>query len=122
MFIQTGSFSHQEQNPPDTTGGIIQSFRKISFEVPFPVGIVPIVIPFVQTFNSAITPGLRIAEVDNNGFSIRINTLITSKGNLSEPPRARERIGWIAISPHAFKGCIGQIQELPVYNGHGQLD
>lgn len=117
MFIQTGSFSHQEQNPPDTTGGIMTSFHEVSFEVPFPKGVVPIVIPFVQTFNSAVTPGLRVAEISHNGFLVRINTLITSKGSLSETPKARERIGWVAISPHAFRGCIGQIQELPVYTG-----
>ena len=48
MLVQTGSFTYQEVNPPSVGSGNTALFQKVTFDVPFPVGIRPIVIPFVQ--------------------------------------------------------------------------
>jgi hypothetical protein len=52
----------------------------------------------VQTFKGQHTPGLRIANVTNIGFKIRINELVTKAGALSDGTHNTEVIGYVAFT------------------------
>lgn len=103
FMMQSGSVKIASPGAPVTNEKNTKSFTQVDFPTPFPPGTKVIVIPMVQTFNGADTPGLRITEVDRKGFKIRMNELIGrsphggSHEPLSDGGHIAERIGWIAI-------------------------
>lgn len=95
--IQTGKFE-LSSNSPSETGSSTATFESITFPTPFPAGSQVVVIPMVQTFGGPHTPGLRIADVSETGFKIRMNELVSTQGPLSDGPHNQETIGWVAFS------------------------
>lgn len=101
-MIQSGIFTINAQAPVETTSGDTSRFFRIQFCEPFQLqpDDKVIVIPFVQTFNGSQTPGLRIHNVDANGFDVRINEIVarTASGNniRSDGQHVDEVIGYIA--------------------------
>ena len=88
---------------PSVTIEDLRYFTTVNFPNPFPEGATVIVIPMVQTFRGADTPGVRIGEVTNTGFKIRMNELVISnnrggKEALSGGGHTTETIGWVAYS------------------------
>ncbi|GHE39025.1 hypothetical protein GCM10017673_46790 [Streptosporangium violaceochromogenes] len=97
-MIQTGTIQLNSNSPVETTGGDLSTFTRVIFPTPFPAGSKVIVLPFVQTFNGPETPGLRIADVTNEGFSIRLNEVLLSavRNIKSDGTHAAETVGWLA--------------------------
>jgi hypothetical protein len=101
--MRAGSFNWQQAGPSDTISGKLTNTRYVEFSDPFPVdpNLNVIVIPMVQTFNGSNTPGLRITDVTNTGFKIRLNELVVNKDGktqaLSDGAHNNETIGWVAI-------------------------
>lgn len=105
MLIQSGYFTHKERNPSELTVGDISTFQRYEFAVPFPKGVKPIVIPFIQTFGGPNTPDIRIADVNEKGFRFRIQEVVVCNPGisaLSDGPHLPETVGFIAVAP-AFK-------------------
>jgi hypothetical protein len=96
-LFQTGIISLGESSPSALTIDT-STFTQVNFPTPFPTGSRVIVIPMVQTFKGPHSPGLRIANVTNKGFKIRINELVTSKGALSDGVHNTEQIGYVAFT------------------------
>ena len=96
-LFQTGTILLSESSPSATSTST-STFTKVNFPTPFPSGSKVIVIPMVQTFDGPHTPGLRIADVTNTGFKIRINELVTNKGALSDGVHNKELIGYVAFT------------------------
>ncbi len=97
-LLQTGTISLGESSPSELTPGNTSTFTQVNFPTPFPTGSRVIVIPMVQTFKGQHSPGLRIADVTNKGFKIRINEIVTSKGALSDGVHNTELIGYVAFT------------------------
>ncbi|WP_328957267.1 hypothetical protein [Kitasatospora purpeofusca] len=95
-MIQTGRLNLSSSNPVATQGGGTSTFTQVTFPAAFPDGSEVIVVPFVQTFNGADTPGLRIADVTTVGFKIRINEIHVNGKVTSDGTHASETVGWIA--------------------------
>ena len=99
--IQTGSIELNSSASSATIDGDTRTFTEVTFPIPFPTDSTVIVIPMVQTFRGSDTPGLRLGDVTNTGFKIRINELVVSKGGkeaLSDGIHLEETIGWVAFS------------------------
>ncbi|WP_293021823.1 hypothetical protein [Moorena sp. SIO3I8] len=99
VTIQTGMINLNSSGPAETTNGDTSTFTEVLFPTPFPEGSDVIVIPMVQTFNGADTPGVRIADVTTESFKFRMNELVRGgpRQALSDGPHTTETIGWIAI-------------------------
>lgn len=101
MLIQSG-FIHRGESAPSVTNDDLSSFGQVDFDHRFPEGVVPIVIPFVQSFNGPQTPGIRITDVTNSGFKIRLNEIVCSQNGvgtaMSDGHHNVETIGWIAFA------------------------
>lgn len=95
-MIQTGRLNLSSSNPVATQGGSTSTFTQVTFPTAFPDGSEVIVVPFVQTFNGADTPGLRIADVTTVGFKIRINEIHINGKVTSDGTHTSETVGWIA--------------------------
>jgi hypothetical protein len=96
-MIQTGTLQLDSTNPSATDPTDTSTFTQVTFPTPFPDGADVIVVPFVQTFNGADTPGLRIVDVTTTGFKIRINETVVMGGvPLSDGTHNTETVGWIA--------------------------
>ncbi|WP_443075103.1 hypothetical protein [Streptomyces sp. NBC_01435] len=95
-MIQTGQLQLSSSNPVATRSGDTSTFTQVAFPTAFPGGSTVIVVPFVQTFNGADTPGLRIADVTTAGFRIRINELYANGKVTSDGTHTTETVGWIA--------------------------
>ena len=76
FMMQAGSFKLASPGAPVTDAKDTKSFTRVEFETPFPKGTTVVVIPMVQTFNGADSPGLRITDVDRKGFLVRMNELV----------------------------------------------
>ena len=100
--IQAGSLTLNSPGPPNTAGGSNNTgFQPVTFPTPFPAGSKVIVIPMVQTFKGPDTPGVRIQDVNLNGFRIRMNEIVVHNPNvqaLSDGSHVNETIGWVAFS------------------------
>ncbi|MDJ0508357.1 MAG: DUF2252 family protein [Crocosphaera sp.] len=72
------------------------TWHKISFNPPFPDNNQVIVLPMTQTYQGNETPGLRIRNVNPQGFEIRFDEVITSTGNSSDGHHINEQVGWLA--------------------------
>lgn len=97
--MQTGSFHLDSKYASETKENNLSTFTEVLFPSPFPEETKVIVVPMVQTFHGAETPGLRIAKVSPKGFYIRINELTVNPGQtLSDGVHNSERIGWVAFS------------------------
>ena len=99
-LVQTGVLLLNSTNPSETTGRDTSTFTRVTFPTPFPRGSRVIVTANVQTFNGPQTPGLRISDVTEAGFLIRLNELVVngSPSALSDGLHAEETIGWIAAT------------------------
>lgn len=96
--INLGSAKGVALAPNDTS-----TFTQVTFPKPFPDGSKVLVVPMTQTFHGPNTPGLRIAEVTNTGFKIRMNELVgDSDGKthtaLADGLHDPETIGWAAFT------------------------
>ncbi|MDX3386748.1 hypothetical protein PV682_35695 [Streptomyces niveiscabiei] len=96
-MIQTGKLDLSSDDPVETKSGNTSTFTRVDFPAPFPAGSVVIVQTTVQTFNGADTPGVRLADVSETGFLIRINELF-GEGVKSNGLHAAETIGWTAYT------------------------
>ena len=72
------------------------TWHKIRFNPPFPDNNQVVVIPMTQTYQGSDTPGLRVRNVNYEGFEIRFDEVITSIGNNSDGNHANEQVGWLA--------------------------
>ena len=104
--FQTGLINLDSTNPAELIDGNTVTFTQINFPKPFPAGSKVIVIPMVQTFNGAHTPGLRIAHVTNVGFMIRMNEVVCQPPGhpaspLSDGTHVNESIGYFAFTVDA---------------------
>ncbi|MFI7424907.1 hypothetical protein [Nonomuraea sp. NPDC049684] len=97
-MIQTGSLQLDSKHPVEENGGNTTTFTQVTFPTPFPSGAQVVVIPFVQTFNGPYTPGIRIAEVNPQGFKIRFNEVLVSSTVKSDGYHSTETVGWIAAT------------------------
>jgi len=97
-LFQTGVIKLGETSPSALTPGDTSTFTQVKFPTPFPPGSKVIVIPMVQTFKGQHSPGIRIANVTNSGFKIRINELVTTAGALSDGIHNTELIGYVAFT------------------------
>ena len=97
-MMQVGKIEISAEGPSVTEANNFERFTTVNFPTPFPEGATVIVIPMVQTFNGAGTPGVRIGEVTNSGFKIRLNELVSKGQGLSAPGHPAETIGWMAYS------------------------
>ena len=97
-MCQAGTININSVDPSATIPGDVSTFLQVAFPTPFPPGSTVIVIPMVQTFNGSDTPGVRIANVTNVGFLIRMNELVALLGALSNGTHVVETIGWVAFA------------------------
>ena len=100
-MMQVGKIEISAEGPSVTEGKNFRDFTTVNFPTPFPEGAIVIVIPMVQTFRGPDTPGVRIGEVTNTGFKIRMNELVINsrvREALSDGNHTTETIGWVAYS------------------------
>ena len=100
-MTQVGKIELESPGPSVTTEKNFRDFTTVNFPTPFPEGAIVIVIPMVQTFRGPDTPGVRIGEVTNTGFKIRMNELVINsrvREALSDGNHTTETIGWVAYS------------------------
>ncbi|WP_293095949.1 hypothetical protein [Moorena sp. SIOASIH] len=97
--IQAGIINLSSPCPVVTANKDTSRFKEVLFAEPFPEGSDVIVIPMVQTFNGADTPGVRITDVTTKGFKFRMNELVRGgpRQALSDGKHTKETIGWMAI-------------------------
>jgi hypothetical protein len=102
-----------EESPPAsaTVGGDTTTFFRVTFPKPFKLSARRhvVVVANVQTFNGPDTPGLRVADVDHTGFSVRMNEIVRSTAAAANEPlsdgwHGAEVIGWIAWAPRIWFG------------------
>ncbi|MEU0664289.1 hypothetical protein [Streptomyces lavendulocolor] len=94
-MIQIGKLQLNSPNGTEVTTNT-STFTQVAFPSPFPDNAAVIVVPFVQTFNGADTPGLRITDVTTTGFKIRINELVGGSKAISDGIHTHETVAWIA--------------------------
>lgn len=95
--IQVGVIDLGSDKATELKVGDDSTFTTVTFPKPYPAGSQVVVIPEVQTFNGPDTPGLRISQVTNTGFKIRINELVALNKALSDGPHNVEKIAWVAF-------------------------
>ncbi len=82
------------------------TWHKIQFNPPFPDNNQVIVIPMTQTYQGTDTPGLRIRNVNPQGFEIRFDEIITSTGNNSNGQHANEQDRALIKNTDDFLGVL----------------
>ncbi|RBQ20752.1 hypothetical protein DP939_06645 [Spongiactinospora rosea] len=95
-MIQTGVVELGSDDPVETASGNTSTFTRVTFPTPFPSGSQVIVLPFAQTFNGSDPPGIRLADVNEQGFLIRLNEVLVTGSVKSNGVHAVETIGWLA--------------------------
>ena len=102
MVVQTGRLTLTADAPSEGTGDDFSRFTHVPFPTPFPADSNVVVVPMVQTFHGPNTPGVRIGQVDESGFMIRMNELIGRENNAqkmhSDGFHVAEDVGWIAFT------------------------
>jgi len=98
--IQAGIIKLNSPGPVVTGNNDTSTFKEVLFAQPFREGSDVIVIPMVQTFNGADSPGVRIADVTTKGFKFKMNELVRGgpRQALSDGKHTTETIGWMAVS------------------------
>lgn len=96
-MIQTGKLELSSEHPVEKKSGNTSTFTRVDFPTPFPAGSEVIVQTTVQTFNGSDTPGVRLHDVSETGFLIRINEL-TGAGVTGNGVHGPETIGWTAYT------------------------
>ncbi|MFJ6775085.1 hypothetical protein ACIQOV_29690 [Kitasatospora sp. NPDC091257] len=97
-MIQTGKIELRSDNAVETTGGNTSTFTRVTFPTPFPPGSEVIVLPLTQTFNGPDTPGIRVHDVSESGFLIRLNEVRVNATVMSDGKHTTEKIGWLATT------------------------
>ncbi|CAL9306900.1 MULTISPECIES: hypothetical protein [Streptomyces] len=95
-MIQTGSLQLSSNQPIETQGGDTSTFTRVTFPTPFPAGSTVVVVAQTQTFNGPETPGIRLHDVNREGFLIRFNELNLNATTRSDGRHVTETVGWIA--------------------------
>ncbi|MGI9000657.1 MAG: hypothetical protein ACR2GH_03220 [Pseudonocardia sp.] len=95
-LIQTGILKLGSSNATELKGGNVATFTEVKFPAAFPAGSTVIVTANTQTFVGQDTPGIRIANVTESGFFIRLNELVGAGKALGDGKHAEETVGWIA--------------------------
>ncbi|MFD7224062.1 hypothetical protein ACFV9P_24080 [Streptomyces sp. NPDC059892] len=85
-------------NAIETAGGNTSTFTWVTFPTPFPAGSEVIVLPLTQTFNGPDTPGIRVHDVTEKGFLIRLNEVRVNAGVMSDGKHTTEQVGWLATT------------------------
>lgn len=96
-MVQSGKLALDSPNSTETVGGKIDTFKQVNFPTPFPAGSDVIVQVTVQTFNGPETPGVRLHNVSNTGFRIRLNEILGG-GVSADGKHTTETIGWTAYT------------------------
>ncbi|MFD7548475.1 hypothetical protein ACFV0R_09215 [Streptomyces sp. NPDC059578] len=97
-MFQTGRISLSSDNAIETSGGNTSTFTRVTFPTPFPAGSEVIVLPLTQTFNGPDTPGIRVHDVTEKGFLIRLNEVRVSAGVMADGKHTTEQVGWLATT------------------------
>lgn len=102
------TFSIQTGTVENFTASINEGWYTVKFTTPFNEKTVPNVFAQIQTRNGADTPGLRLQNVTNEGFEVRMDEVIASNATSSEKgalgriesdnqhPNA-ETLAWMAV-------------------------
>ena len=102
------TFSIQTGKVTDFTASRVTGWYTVTFDTPFADKAVPVVFAQIQTLNGGNTPGLRLQNITNSSFQVRMDEVIMSgttsstKGDLGkvegdgEHPYG-ETLGWVAI-------------------------
>jgi len=112
-FVQKHYKGHPSTEPGtsvslDQRAGIIEplkadrgsnNWHQVKFEPPFPQGKKVVVVPMTQTYTGTETPGLRIRNVNHEGFEIRFDEVVLFGGKSSDGNHVNETVGWIAVVP-----------------------
>ena len=103
------SFSIQTGSVDKFTASLNEGWYTVNFETPFNEGVVPLVFAQIQTRNGEDTPGLRLKNISNSGFEVRMDEIIVNNATSStqgelgkvkgsgDHPNA-ETLGWMAIA------------------------
>jgi hypothetical protein len=97
-MVQSGKIALSSNHPTEKTGGKTSTFTRVNFPTPFPSGSDVIVQTTVQTFNGPQTPGVRLHDVNETGFLIRMNEVYSSETGTADGLHAEEIIGWTAYT------------------------
>jgi len=73
------------------------TWHKVDFTPPFPANTNVVVIPMTQTYNGWEIPGLRLQNVNTDGFQIRFDELRSTAAN-SDGEHGDETVGWVAYA------------------------
>ncbi len=74
--IQTGTVSN-------FTASIEEGWYTVNFTPAFEAGVTPLVFAQIQTRNGADTPGLRLQNITNTSFEVRMDEIITHNATSS---------------------------------------
>ncbi|MEM1319209.1 MAG: hypothetical protein AAGG75_03080 [Bacteroidota bacterium] len=103
------NFSIQTGTVENFTNSIQEGWYAVTFQTPYADGVTPLVFTQIQTRNGEDTPGLRLRNISNAGFEVRMDELIMNNtssstqgdlGKISGPgkhPNA-ETLAWLAVS------------------------
>ncbi|WP_431810011.1 hypothetical protein [Jejubacter sp. L23] len=83
----------------------IETFTRVKFQHPFPTGSRVVVFAQTNTFNGPDTPGIRIADVTPEGFSVRINELVAKGSPVSDGTHTQETVAWFASLEGEYGGA-----------------
>ncbi|MEM9821933.1 MAG: hypothetical protein AAF985_12710 [Bacteroidota bacterium] len=78
------TFSIQSGTVDNFTASINEGWYTVTFENPFNESAIPKVFAQIQTRNGADTPGLRLRNITNEGFEVRMDEIIASGASSSE--------------------------------------
>lgn len=101
-MTQTGCLDMSESDTTEIRMGDTSTFDRVTFPTPFPAGTKVIVLAQTQTFNGPHTPGIRLHDVNEEGFLIRFNEIVSMVGGTtvanSDGRHTTETVGWVAYS------------------------
>ena len=103
------SFQIQTGTEKGFNASVVTGWLTVTFKTPFAEGVTPTIFAQVQTRNGKDTPGLRLQNISNTGFDVRMeevfitDTSSSKQGNLgtvksSQEHPVKETLGWMAIA------------------------